>query len=80
MLHIVLYENRLRSHVVAGENAHRTLDHDYVARKLAGPLAPVADHRFRLQPDWKAADLGVAVFMLDSQGRTLQALARPGCP
>lgn len=66
---------------MAGENAQRTLRHDYVVRSLAGPLEPnAARHRFPLQPGWKAADLGVAAFLLDAQGRTLQALARSGCP
>lgn len=79
-LYLALYENRLTSQVAAGENARRTLHHDYVVRALAGPLGPVARHRFRLQSDWKAADLGVAAFMLDARGDTLQALARPACP
>lgn len=79
-LFLALYENRLSSKVVAGENARRTLDHDYVVRELVGPLKPRSRHRFTLQADWKAADLGVAAFLLDAQGKTLQALAQPACP
>ncbi|MFP5418270.1 MAG: DUF1223 domain-containing protein [Gammaproteobacteria bacterium] len=78
-LFIALYENRLSSNVAAGENARRTLNHDHVVRVLAGPLAPDARYRFALDPAWKTADLGVAAFMLDAQGATLQALARPLC-
>jgi len=80
-LYLALVENRLSSKVTAGENAQRSLHHDHVVRQLAGPLDPSrARHRFKLQPGWKAADLGVAAFVLDARGATLQALARPGCP
>lgn len=78
-LFIALYENRLTTHVAAGENARRTLNHDYVVRTLAGPLEPDARYRFALAPDWKTADLGVAAFILTARGETLQALARPLC-
>lgn len=79
-LFLALYENKLSSKVMAGENARRTLNHDYVVRELVGPLEPRSSHRFTLQADWKAADLGVAAFLLDAQGKTLQALAQPACP
>jgi hypothetical protein len=80
-LYLALLENRLSSNVSAGENARRTLQHDHVVRLLAGPFDPGrARHSFRLQPGWKAADLGVAAFVLDAKGASLQALARPGCP
>lgn len=78
-LFLALFENRLRSEVTKGENARRTLEHDYVVRALAGPLAPNAGHRFDLEPGWKRADLGVAAFLLTREGATLQALARPFC-
>ena len=80
-LYLALYENRLVSRVTAGENAARTLRHDYVVRTLAGPFAPGdTRHRFKLRPDWQAGQLGVAAFVVDADGRTLQALARTGCP
>lgn len=79
-LYIALYENALRSDVASGENARRTLNHDYVVRTLAGPFAPDARHRFELDPSWKLADLGVAAFLLTRDGATLQALAHPVCP
>jgi hypothetical protein len=82
-LFLALYENRLSSNVTSGENAHRTLHHDHVVRELAGPLDPLdplrARYSFKLQPGWKAADLGVVAFVLNAQGKTLQALARPAC-
>lgn len=79
-LFLALFENRLQSRVGAGENARRTLQHDYVVRELAGPLDPRARHSFFLKSSWKAADLGVAAFMVNAQGETLQALALPACP
>ena len=80
-LFLALVENRLSSHVAAGENAQRTLHHDHVVRELIGPLDPLhAGHSFKLQPGWKAADLGVAAFVLNDEGETLQALSQPACP
>jgi hypothetical protein len=81
MLYLALVESRLSSNVTAGENSQRTLHHDHVVRQLIGPLDPRrARHSFRLQPGWKSADLGVAAFVLDAGGATLQALARSACP
>ena len=80
-LYLALYENRLSSKVAAGENAELTLRHDYVVRELAGPFAATGvRYRFSLRPDWKAADIGVAAFVLDARGATLQVLAQPACP
>lgn len=80
-LYLALTENRLSSDVTAGENARRVLHHDHVVRQLAGPFDPHhARQRFSLQPRWKAADLGVTTFVLDTRGATLQALALPACP
>ena len=84
---LALYENNLESQVRAGENASKTLHHDYVVRRLIGPLAP--DQRGRLSlrqqialdPGWKRGDLGVVVFVQDqASGEILQALQRHACP
>lgn len=86
-VYLALYENNLRSQVRAGENAGKTLNHDYVVRRLIGPLPP--DHAGRvslrqkiaLAADWKRADLGVAVFVQDkASGEIVQALQRHACP
>jgi hypothetical protein len=79
-LYFALTENRLVSNVAAGENASRTLRHDHVVRELAGPFdARATRHRFVLSPEWNAQHLAVVAFVLDSRGRTLQALAG-ACP
>jgi len=80
-LYLALTENTLTSTVTAGENARRTLHHDYLVRELAGPFeASRVRYRFTLRPDWKAAELGIVAFVTDARGATLQALSRPACP
>lgn len=83
---LALYENNLESQVRAGENAGKTLRHDYVVRRLIGPLTPNREGRLSLRqkiaPDagWKPADLGVVVFVQDrATGEILQALQRHAC-
>lgn len=83
---LALYENNLESQVRAGENAGKTLPHDYVVRRLIGPLTPNREGRLSLRqkiaPDagWKPADLGVVVFVQDrATGEILQALQRHAC-
>lgn len=84
---LALYENNLESVVRAGENAGKTLHHDYVVRRLVGPLALDGKGRLALrrqialEADWKPADLGVAVFVQDrASGEIVQALQRHACP
>lgn len=83
---LALYENNLESEVRAGENAGKTLRHDYVVRRLLGPLAGGADGRLTLrreialEPGWKRAELGVAAFVQDrATGEIVQALQRHAC-
>jgi hypothetical protein len=84
---LALYENNLESQVLAGENGGKVLRHDYVVRRLFGPLLPDADGRLSLrrqialEAGWKRADLGVAAFVQDrDNGEILQALQRHACP
>ena len=68
--------------MTAGENAGRLLRHDYVVRELAGPFSVAAhgrarlEHQIKLQRDWDAQHLGVAIFVerADS-GEILEAAA-----
>ncbi len=82
-LFLAVYENRLSRQVTAGENAGRTLRHNFVARKLLGPFSvaqPEVTREIVLAPDWKRGDLGVAAFVQDRRnGDVLQALAMPLC-
>jgi hypothetical protein len=84
--YVALYENSLESKVRAGENSGRTLRHDYVVRRLIGPLQPDAEGRLALRQQialeagWKPADLGVATFVQDrGNGEILQAVQRHAC-
>ena len=84
----MLYENNLESRVLAGENGGKVLRHDFVVRRLIGPLQPDAEGRLALRQQialevgWKPADLGVAAFVQDrGTGETLRALqAHAGPP
>lgn len=84
---LALYENNLESRVLAGENGGKVLRHDYVVRRLIGPLQPDAEGRLvlrqqiALEVGWKPADLGVAAFVQDKgNGEILQAVQRHACP
>jgi hypothetical protein len=83
---LALYENNLSTEVKAGENRGKRLRHDYVVRALAGPFPvdPAGEaafnHRFRLDPRWKTADLALASFVQnENTGDVLQVLALPYC-
>lgn len=83
---LAVYEHNLATEVRAGENAGRSLHHDYVVRQLIGPLAPDRTGRVALRrtiaaaKDWKAADLGVVAFVQDrATGEVLQAVQRHAC-
>lgn len=74
-LYLALTENHLVSKVAAGENAERILRHDHVVRELAGPFSPhKTRYRFKLVQDWEPGDLAITAFVLDAEGKTLQAV------
>jgi len=84
--YIAVYENNLTNAITAGENRGNQLHHDFVVRALAGPFpVDIRGHaefaqRFRLDPDWKTADLRVASFVQNEHsGDVLQALTLPSC-
>ena len=84
-VYVALYENNLVSQIQAGENARRTLHHDFVVRQLAGPFPLATSGQwqknllFTLKPDWKASEMGVAAFIQRADGEAIQALALPAC-
>jgi hypothetical protein len=85
-LYVASYENRLSSHVSAGENRGRTLSHDYVVFEWLGPIAFAggrAEERraLPLLPRAVRANSGVAAFVQNRRsGEVLQALMLPACP
>lgn len=70
--YIAVYERMLGSKISGGENAGRTLQHDFVVRTLIGPFSPDTQGRFNLSrdialdPTWKRADLGLALVQADA--------------
>jgi hypothetical protein len=84
--YVVIYESGLSRAVRAGENAGRTLHHDFVAREFIGPLPTSSKdgtalaQSLRLPEHWKTASLGVVVFVQNrTSGDILQAVALPLC-
>jgi len=86
MLYLALYENGLTNRIEDGENAGRTLHHDFVTRRLLGPFPVDAKspatikQRIQVDREWHKANMGVVAFIQrDSDNRVLQSLARPLC-
>jgi hypothetical protein len=84
-LFVAIYENQLSSNVTAGENDGRLLQHDYVVRRLYGPVQisesasthPDFKQRFQLDDNWQENSLGIAAFVEQANGEILQAMAAP---
>lgn len=83
---LAIYQHNLESAVGSGENAGKTLRHDYVVRRLIGPLAPGRDgvvslrRQLAIDPDWKQRDMGIVAFVQDrASGEVVQALQRHAC-
>ena len=81
---VALYENKLVSHVKAGENSGRELEHDYVVREIFGAYQlnnkNTFNKNFTLKPEWKNKDAGAVIFVQDStNGEILQSLALKFC-
>ena len=78
--HVAVYESGITRKIGAGENHGRTLMHDFVVRHWSRPIAirrgaNHADVEVEIPADWKRANLGLAVVVLDpDNGRTLQAV------
>jgi len=85
-LYLAVYENRLTSHVSAGENSGRTLNHDHVVLEWQGPFAfgpggTASERRaLALLPGGSPERSGVVAFVQDRRtGEVLQALLSSGC-
>jgi hypothetical protein len=69
---LAVYENGLRTPVPRGENAGRTLRHDFVVRRLervftlpAASATGEGSLDVRLEPGWRAEEVGVVAFLQD---------------
>ena len=82
VVNLVIYENNLLSRVSAGENDGRSLQHDYVVRRmLKYPFSSGRDQLIQqvslpMNKDWDQEQLGLALFVQDEHnGEILQAMA-----
>ena len=85
-LYVAVYQSGLSNQVAAGENRGKRLNHDFVVRRLDGPIAfdregkARFDERIDLPTEWKTSRLGVAAFVQEAAGtEVLQALALDVC-
>jgi len=81
---VALYEQRLSTDVMAGENRGVTLQHDYVVREWIGPIEIKGSATLRrtlaLERDWKFGDLGMTAFVQDTGGgEVMQATSLAVC-
>ena len=78
---LAVFENNISRNIEAGENAGRTLKHDFVVRHWSNPYRLQAGMTQKsvvlpIGKDWNKQNLGVAVVVLDSEnGETLQAVS-----
>jgi len=79
-LRYLVYENNLSTEVKRGENSGRTLRHQQVVRYMSRPksLQVKNRHRIAISPEWRSANLGVAVLVTSPNDQHyLQALHTP---
>jgi len=79
-LYIAVTENNLSTSVTRGENHGRFLSHDYVVRKLIGPIdISLASEQsiskdITLAKDWQPGNLNLVAFVQSNTGEILQAV------
>jgi hypothetical protein len=75
-LWVALYQRGLSTPVKAGENASRTLEDDYVVRRLERAAAlESSDIVLDVDPSWPVRDLGVVAFLQDPRTLAIQGVA-----
>jgi hypothetical protein len=75
-----VYENNLSTEVESGENSGELLKHEQVVRYMsrAITLNPENQYSISIDPDWKSANIGVAVLVTSPGNQTyLQAVHTP---
>ena len=85
-LYLALYENELANKIEDGENAGRTLRHDFVTRRLYGPFpidskSPTTiNQQMHVEREWKKKELGVVAFVQRrNDNGIVQSIAQPLC-
>ncbi len=79
--YVAIYENGIVRHIGGGENAGKTLNHEYVVRYWSSPFpVPARERTMRtvslpLEQGWERRNLGMAIIVVDPQsGVTLQSV------
>lgn len=82
---VAVFENDLVTAIPRGENAHRTLENDFVVRTLTkalsvSPGGDAGEKRLQIpvDPDWKLDNLGVAAFLQEPRRLTIHGAAARG--
>jgi hypothetical protein len=84
-LFVALTEDKIVSHVSAGENSGVTLSHDHVVREWIGPIAlsggrAEVERAVTPRSNWNRAELGLVGFVQDmGTGHVLQAVGASEC-
>lgn len=82
VLYVAMFENKIASQVLGGENSGKLLRHDYVVRELLGPFplditnSDLLKRRIPINGGWKIKNLGIAAFIQNpANGEMLQAVS-----
>ena len=81
-VYLAICESGLSVAVRSGENAGRTLEHDFVVRELIGPISGTSlDRELTLPAGWNRAHLTLVGFVENARsGEVLQAVELPLSP
>jgi hypothetical protein len=84
---LAIAEDKLKSNVKSGENAGKTIEHLSVVRELK-PLAKIEaaanvfeqETAISLQPEWKAENIKLIVFVQENESRKVWAISKTQMP
>jgi hypothetical protein len=75
---VAVFENGISVNVPRGENAGKTLAHDFVVRALFSSDGNELTRAITTAPEWNVKNVGLAAFVEDARtGELLQAVALP---
>jgi len=75
-LRVAIYESGLVTDVRSGENAHRTLNDDYVVRELLELPPGERELLVPIDPEWNRSRLGVVAFLQNAESLAILAVER----